>query len=162
MIRYYLIRHGAAQERTAAKWTDDSLRPLTKGGKRKLKMIARSLTKLVGGVDHLLSSPAVRAWQTAEILAKEAGWPSPQAVPALGADLPVADYPATLGADGETFALVGHEPGMSRFAARLLDGRESPQIFDLGTGGIAAIEVDQSPGKPGRLLWLATPKMLLR
>src|SRR5215469_14985125 len=64
----YLIRHGVAEERGEA-WTDDGQRPLTDDGKSKLRKVARGLVRLGASFDVILTSPLVRARQTAEIVA---------------------------------------------------------------------------------------------
>src|SRR5262249_48637670 len=66
-MRLYLMRHGPAGER--ATWTDDDqLRPLTEKGDRRMRSAAEGLKLLNPVVDTLLSSPLVRARQTAEIV----------------------------------------------------------------------------------------------
>ena len=55
-------------------------------------------------------------------------------------------------------ALVGHEPDLGELAARLLGARGSVQFKK---GAICAIDVDgATPGGPGTLRWLLTPKAL--
>src|SRR5512132_2307889 len=64
----YLVRHGVAEERGDA-WPDDSKRPLTDDGMARMRKAARGLARLGVGLDLVLTSPLVRARQTAEILA---------------------------------------------------------------------------------------------
>src|SRR5216683_2320278 len=64
----YLIRHGLAEERGEA-WPDDSKRPLTEEGMSRLRKQARGLARLGVMLDVVLTSPLVRARQTAEIVA---------------------------------------------------------------------------------------------
>src|SRR5436309_9518738 len=66
----YLIRHGLAEERGDA-WPDDSKRPLTEEGMSRLRKQARGLARLGVTIDVMLTSPLVRARQTAEIIAAE-------------------------------------------------------------------------------------------
>ena len=77
------MRHAIAFERDASRWPDDRDRPLTPEGEEKFRRAARGLRRVAGRVDLVLSSPIVRAWRTAEILAEEAGWPDPLAFDAL-------------------------------------------------------------------------------
>lgn len=118
----YLIRHGIAGERDPEQWPDDSLRPLTSKGKKRFRRAARGLVRLVPEVDALLTSPLVRARQTAEALTK-AGWP----VPEICDELAQGDAGALVRAllayrELDSIALVGHEPYLSRFAAAALGG----------------------------------------
>ena len=63
----YLIRHGLAEERGDA-WPDDVKRPLTEDGMERLRKEARGLARLDVSFDVVLTSPLVRARQTAEII----------------------------------------------------------------------------------------------
>jgi phosphohistidine phosphatase len=62
----YLIRHGIAAERGT--YADDRDRPLTAKGRDRTERVAQRLSQLGIGFDLLLSSPLVRAYETAEIL----------------------------------------------------------------------------------------------
>src|SRR3979411_2836134 len=64
----YLIRHGIAEERGDT-WPDDAKRPLTEEGMASMRKEARGLARLGVILDVVLSSPLVRAKQTAELLA---------------------------------------------------------------------------------------------
>ena len=68
----YLIRHGFAEERGPA-WPDDNKRPLTDHGISRLRRAGRALARLGLTPDVVLTSPLVRARQTAEIVARELG-----------------------------------------------------------------------------------------
>lgn len=122
MIRVYLIRHGLAE-------ADGSLpaeaRPLSSKGRRRVRRTASAFSRLCEDVDHYFTSPYVRAAQTAEIVAAATGHDElrvldelrPEASPAS-----IGRLLKTLGklvGDGEGVVLVGHEPQLSRLAARL-------------------------------------------
>jgi phosphohistidine phosphatase SixA len=77
-MRLLLVRHAKAFERDAAAWPDDLRRPLTAEGRDAFIRLAKRLGQLERSVDCVLASPAVRAWQTAQILHERAGWPAPQ------------------------------------------------------------------------------------
>jgi len=81
----YLVRHAIAFNPDDSQWPDDSQRPLTPDGEKRFKQAARGLGRLVRSVDVVLSSPFVRAWRTAELLEKDAGWPKPTRCEALEA-----------------------------------------------------------------------------
>ena len=87
----YLVRHGRAAER-GEEWPDDGKRPLTPQGIDRFQQVVRGLSVLGVTIDTILTSPLVRARQTADILA--AGLrphPSVEVIDALAPGTPVAD-----------------------------------------------------------------------
>lgn len=164
MLRIYLVRHAYAGHADAAKWPDDSARPLTEDAIRKFRSAAAGLRRLVPDVEVVLSSGFARAWATAELLHEVARWPSPRDCPALEAGKPASGALAVLRELKEqSVALSGHEPYLSTLASLLCAGSEHGLRFQLKKGGVAAVEVDGeiAPGS-GRLLWAVTPKILRR
>jgi phosphohistidine phosphatase len=156
----YLVRHGLAAERGEA-WPDDSKRPLTDDGMSQMRKAARGLARLGLTLDVVLTSPLVRARQTAEILAG-ALEPRPPLV-TVDSLAPEGNYAAIV-ADLEKYerktriALVGHEPALGELAARLVGSRHP---IEFKKGGVCRIDVeDIPPSGPGDLRWLLTPKIL--
>jgi phosphohistidine phosphatase SixA len=119
----YLIRHGLAEERGDA-WPDDTKRPLTDEGMSRVRKAARGLARLGVLVEVVLSSPLVRARQTAEIVAGGLD-PRPSLVNAdsLAPDGTYAAVVADLEkhARKTRIALVGHAP-----PDRVQEGRGVP------------------------------------
>ena len=157
----YLIRHGVAEERGEA-WPDDSKRPLTEDGTSRMRKAARGLSRLGVAFDIVLTSPLVRARQTAEIVAGGLA-PRPTLVN-IESLAPDAGY-AALMADLEKqarkprIALVGHEPDIGELAARLIGSRRA---IEFKKGAICRIDLDEiPPSGPGQLRWFLTPKILL-
>jgi len=163
-VEVLLVRHAIAEARDPERWPDDRDRPLTDQGESRMRRAAKGLGLIVSGADLLFSSPLARAWQTAQILHEEIGWPAPGRWSQLEPDRSPAQAVLALGSHAEAarVALVGHEPGMSEIAAYLMVGaaRRGPGI-EMRKGGVACLGVDGVPG-PGSawLRWLATPKML--
>jgi phosphohistidine phosphatase len=159
----YLVRHAIADHRNPARWPDDAEGPLTTKGAVRFRSAARGLHRLVAAVDVVLASPYTRAWETAEILHDEAGWPPPERCPALEAIRPPDDALEILQErnDRSSAALVGHEPYLSTLASLLLTGREGPLQLELKKGGVVLLELVGEPG-PGRaiLRWSVSPKIL--
>lgn len=163
VVEIYLVRHAVAEDRDAARWPDDALRPLTAAGIERFARAARGLARLVPTVERVLSSPYARAWQTSEILRDEAGWPAPEAHDALAAARPADAALAVLRDRSETgsLALVGHEPYLSSLASILLAGDDTAVQFELRKGGVIALTCLEDPGAGGAVLrWSATPKIL--
>src|SRR2546426_11482598 len=67
-MNLFILRHGIAVEKTIPSFKKDSDRPLTGEGRKKTKQVARMLKRLGPSFDVVLTSPYVRARQTAEIV----------------------------------------------------------------------------------------------
>ena len=136
-------------------------RPLTDKGMSRMRKAARGLARLGVSVDVVLTSPLVRARQTAEIFA--AGLDPRPSLVNVDSLAPDGTYAAVI-ADLEKYvrksriALVGHEPMMGELAARLIGSRHP---LELKKGAVCRIDVeDLPPAGPGDLRWLLTPKIL--
>ncbi len=155
-----LVRHAIAMER-GDEWPDDGLRPLTHEGAARLRRAVKGLASLGVPVDVVLTSPLVRAVQTAAILVR--AWsPHPEMVtlPALDIGVSIPRVIEALAPYGKSagLALVGHEPGMGELAA-WLTGARVPLPFKKG--GMCLIEMPTwPPTRQGALIWFATPRML--
>ena len=132
-MEIWIVRHAAARDRET--WRlDDALRPLTERGRQRF----RALVARLGGRERVPSviwtSPAVRAVQTAEILAGLEGFRgSVEVAPWLEPEADAADAETAVSElVGERFALVGHEPMLSALAGRLLGKRALPCRFPKG------------------------------
>jgi len=156
----YLIRHAVAEER-GDEWPDDAKRPLSDDGSARMRKAARGLDRLGVTLEVVVTSPLVRTKQTAEIVAAAMN-PRP---PIVAADslAPGGTYQETI-ADLEKqsrrtrIAIVGHEPGIGEFAARLIGSRHS---IPFKKGAVCRIDVDAlPPSGPGDLRWMLTTKIL--
>ena len=78
------MRHGEAGEADSRRWPDDRQRPLTDAGRREHARVAEALRRMGVRFDRLLSSPLVRARETAEITARAYGAPDPELTELLG------------------------------------------------------------------------------
>lgn len=155
------MRHGIAFEQDASRWPDDRDRPLTDEGQAAFRKASRGLSRIVSRVDVLLSSPLVRARQTAEILTEEAGWPEPASADALEPERAAPDVVEALRpyASEDTVAVVGHEPQLGRVIAFLLTGSDDSDSFSLKKGGAACVAFEGFPPEEAVLRWLLTPKI---
>lgn len=158
----YLVRHAFAAHADPARWPDDAVRPLTEEGTTRFRAAARGLQRLVPAVDSVLSSGYARAWQTAELLHDDAGWPEPEECPALEAGRPAsAALDLLQGSNAHSIALVGHEPYLSRLASLLCTGSEDALELELKKGAVASLAF-AGPVEPARacLRWTVSPKIL--
>jgi phosphohistidine phosphatase len=159
-VNLYLVRHAIAAER-GEEYPDDGKRPLTVRGVKRFRRIAKRLAEMGMRVDLILSSPFVRARQTADILAQALpGHPPIVETDALLPGATFSELSAVLGdhAQATAIAMTGHQPSIGAFAARLAGCRGE---FDMRKGGVCRIDVERLPATgPGALRWLATPKLL--
>jgi phosphohistidine phosphatase len=143
----------------------DKDRVLTGAGIEKMKRAAAGLVAAQAIPDVVLSSPLVRARQTAEILVEACGGkPLFKIASALA---PAGNRTELYGAirqhaEVEGVMIVGHEPSLSAIACEILSG--SPGSFmNLKKGGACAIGiVKMSPAPSGILYWFMPPAILRR
>jgi phosphohistidine phosphatase len=161
-LSLYLIRHGLAAERGDT-YPDDSKRPLTSQGIARVRKEGKALDALGVTIAHIITSPLVRAKQTAEALAESMkSHPDVSTSDALAPAGTPAGVIQELGRHARkgSIALVGHEPNIGELAARLI-GARAPLEFKKGA--ICLIEFEVLPPKgTGQLRWFVTPKMLRR
>ncbi|MEI6669973.1 MAG: phosphohistidine phosphatase SixA [Acidobacteriota bacterium] len=156
----YLIRHGIAADTTRA-CPDDASRPLTDEGVERLRIQFKGLRRLDVDIDHILTSPLVRAAQTAALLA-EACRDAPDVI-VVDALRPGGRYEALLAELARLpprrgVALVGHEPSIGMAAARLLGARDG---VPFKKGAVCRIDVATlPPAEPGQLQWFLPPRAL--
>lgn len=159
----YIIRHAIAGERDPEQWPDDGKRPLTPEGRRRFREAARGLASIVPTVEIHLSSPLVRAWQTAEILEADADWPAPVACDALASEGGIEGVAAVLQQHraAASVALVGHEPYVSEMVSYFLSGAADSVHTEFKKGAVACLYLPDGP-VPGAacLRWLLPPKVL--
>jgi phosphohistidine phosphatase len=161
-----VIRHGAAMDKEEFAKTDksDDLRPLTSAGMEEMKEIARGLRELVKKIDLLVTSPLVRAVQTAEIVGAAYDIPVSETTDALSPDSQPKDFEKWSAdfEDVKRIAIVGHEPHLTALVSWLLTG-EDGAIIDLKKGGMCLLEFDSGiKSGSGILNWLMTPRQLTR
>ncbi len=160
LITLYVVRHAIAAER-GDEFPDDAKRPLTPQGIARFREAVEGLAALGVTLDQILTSPLVRARQTADILAEML--PGRPPVTEIRSLTPGSGPTAVMTALGEygrrsSIALVGHEPGIGELAARLIGAR---QAFAFKKGAVCRIDVTALPlAGPGALRWFATPRML--
>lgn len=160
----YLMRHGIAVLREESRGRPDAERPLTDEGAHKTEQVARGLARLGVAIDRVITSPLVRARQTAAIAAR-----------ALGLEDRVQEW-VELGAGGSNEALlgrlraaeqdksfkgvllVGHEPQLSELTSMFLSGTRDLSI-DFKKAGVCCLQVGPAlKWGEATLRWFVTPK----
>jgi phosphohistidine phosphatase len=148
-VRLILIRHADAGERDPSRWPDDTQRPITEKGRRRHRQVAKRLKRRGLVPTLLLTSPWLRAWQTAEITAHYTGGTAPLAAAALAASPSLDQLEQAVGrpAPDAVVALVGHEPWLGELASLLLAGEPHRMGTDLPKSGVLGVECESlSPG----------------
>lgn len=158
----FLMRHGIAED--AGPGVSDAERALTTAGGRKVARSAVGLRRLGARPEIILTSPLLRARQTAERLQQF-----------IGHKPPIEIYqPLTPGHDPEEvlhelvayrglreIVLVGHQPDLGELASYLVSGTTTAVSFDVKKGSVIAIQVGTLPPRaPGLLCGFLTSKQL--
>jgi phosphohistidine phosphatase len=156
-MRLYFLRHGTAAPR--AGWDgDDALRPLTEQGQEEAARMAGLLARSAAAIDVIVTSPYLRASETADIVAQhldlqdkviaderlEPGFDAAR----LGKLL--KDFP-----EADALLLVGHEPDFTITIGELTNGR-----VVLKKGGMAYVDTAAGSLKKAALVWLVQPSIV--
>ena len=155
----HLVRHADAGDPAA--WSGpDAARPLSDKGRGQAERLGVFLADHDVKMDAFITSPKLRAVQTAEIVAGHLG-AKVTTDDRLGDALDLATLDAVLtgAGDPDRAILFGHDPDFSEFVAELCSASNVP----MRKGALAKIEVDrplQTAG--GTLRWLIPPDALRR
>jgi phosphohistidine phosphatase len=154
----YLIRHAEAAPLGEGGVSTDADRPLTDLGREQARRVAAGLQAHGVRPGIFLTSPLLRARQTAEAILEK--WPAPAPEVRVCEELEPGTKRRKLAKaltrlDGNTVALVGHEPDLSTFAAWLLGDRKIH--LELAKAGVAYLRCADKPDKRSAALhWLVT------
>ena len=158
-MKLYLVRHAAAVERGGD--VAEEQRFLTPEGRVFFRKTARTMLNQGLAPGLILTSPLIRAVQTAEILAQTLDYIGPLVVTdALAPGFDVSGLKGLLSAyrNVAELVIVGHEPDLSSVAAALL---VSPAGISLKKGAAIKLKIDpNTPGAPAEFKWLAAGKNL--
>ena len=158
-MNLYILRHAIAVPRGTPRFKDEN-RPLTKDGARKMKAVAEGMRGLKLKFDRIVTSPWLRARQTADIVAKTFH----QEVEIWKSLIPSEDPRQLIAAlrksNDEDLLLVGHEPHLSQFISVLISGGPGTQI-EFKKGGLCKVRSDDLIyGQCATLQWLLAPSQL--
>lgn len=168
-MRLLVIRHAPAEDRAefAKTGLEDSERPLTKAGERKMRNAACGIRSLVPALDMLATSPYARAARTAQLVADAYDGIAPQPVRSLvpgGSRHELLRWLREEANPAATVAVVGHEPDVSELVAWLTTG--TPEAWmTFAKGGACLLEWDgRPPARPGsaQLAWYLRRSQLAR
>lgn len=159
-MRLYIIRHAWAGD-PGPEWPDDAERPLTDDGKRRFRQVVDALGERGFAPRLIVTSPYVRARQTADILVDRLE-PTPElhVLDALrcGSDLNAALRWTAARTESEV-AWVGHMPDVAEMTAALIG--DGGAALDFSKGAVAAVDFEGPPAAgAGVLRWFVTAKLL--
>jgi phosphohistidine phosphatase len=162
-MKLYIVRHAIADPHGSPGAKDED-RALTEEGIRKMHLAAAGLRRLDLIPDLILSSPLLRARQTAEILIEEFGKGMElKILPALAPSGMRRDLYASIASHGKnlnSLMLVGHQPSLGELAGEIISGA-GDCFIDFKKGGVCAIEITRFGNPPsGSLISLVTPSIL--
>lgn len=159
-----ILRHAIAFPRDAKRWPDDSQRPLTMEGMKRARRAAAGLKRIAKKPALVLTSPFVRARDTAGIFAQAAGWPKPVESAALSPGASpneVLDALRRQGGRTGSAAIVGHQPHLGRLLALCLGGDARSEAFELKKSAIVCVRFEGPVrAHQGVLEWLLAPRIL--
>ena len=115
-MRVYLVRHAKAES-----GEPDELRRLADNGRKQAKELGERFAR--DGIDAVLSSPLLRARETADAIAKATGT-TVETDERLGPGATADDLRAAVEGRGERVVVVGHQPDCGRIAAAITGGPE--------------------------------------
>ncbi|MBM3764432.1 MAG: phosphohistidine phosphatase SixA [Acidobacteria bacterium] len=160
-MQLFLLRHGIAED--AQPGTADAERALTAEGSKRLREILKRAKTAGVAPSLIVTSPYVRARQTAELAAELLGYeerlvPSNALVPMAS---PAETWAEVRALRGEpSLLLVGHEPHMSGMMAYLLSAPEL--AVDFKKGALVRVDVFEFGARPRAILkWMMAPKLAL-
>jgi phosphohistidine phosphatase len=163
-MRLLIVRHAIAPQRDAKRWPDDSDRPLTAEGVRRARRAAAGLKRILKRPDLVLTSPWVRARDTATILTQAARWPKAVACDALVPGRSPEEMLEALKHQrvNGCLAVVGHQPGLGRLLALCLHGDPRPEAFELRKSAVVSVEFAGPPRAGQGMLTALLPPRILR
>ena len=157
-----LVRHATADDRDPSRWPDDRDRPLTDKGRKTQRRVSRLLGRLDYTPSLVLTSPWLRAAQTAQILVETLELENPP-VPcdALASDPDAIRLAECVGEQGPNaiVALVGHSPWMEELSALLLGGSISALRIAFPKSGVMGIDLERLEPGAGELRFFLRPGM---
>ena len=162
MKRVFVIRHAEAEEpvEAAKARRNDAQRQLTDAGRHDMRKGARGLTSLTDEIALILSSPLVRALETAEILHGAFPRAGLRREKLLSPGFDPEELLEAIAGETGSIAIVGHEPDLSQWVGYMTTG--SPRSLVRMKKG-SACRLDLAPGTAAgeaQLAWLLTLKQL--
>jgi phosphohistidine phosphatase len=164
-MNLFIMRHGIAVDLGAPGIAHDAERPLTPEGQSKLGQIIKAVHGMELSFEAIISSPYVRARQTAELIAcsfkKSTKVELREALAPDGTSALVIETLRRLKPAPENLLLVGHEPNLSHLVSVLV-GSKGGSCVVFKKGGLCKLCVHSLRPRPDASIeWLLTPKQMI-
>jgi phosphohistidine phosphatase len=161
-MQLYIVRHGIAIDREDPKCPPEAERYLTVEGAEKTKQVAKGIAALGIHADLMVSSPYVRAMQTAAIFAGALNYQK-QKIRRTDSLLPSAEPIAILRElarekNASSVFCFGHAPHVDGLLAAAVAAQH--HIATMKKSGVALVELKRLSPPNGQLVWLVTPKLI--
>jgi len=160
-MNLFVLRHGKAEQSSDRA---DGKRALTGEGKDEMRKIGKWMQQKKFRFDVIATSPLIRAYETAEIVARSLGQKERFVVweeLGPGGDLDTLSYRISRYGEDTAIILIGHEPMLSMFISRIISGHDTVSLV-LAKGGLAKIRnFSFDKGPSGELQWLLTPIQMM-
>jgi phosphohistidine phosphatase len=168
-MKLILFRHGIAMDRelAALQKMEDAQRPLTEKGRERTLKMARHLKSWENQVEMIVTSPLIRAQQTADILFHVMKCSDVTVCSELVPSAPPQAFAQWLKTHAKTavrILAVGHEPHLSHFASWALTGTNQ-SFIEIKKSGMICLEIESLAdvsSQSATLAWAVQPKLLLK
>lgn len=164
-MQLLILRHAIAFPRDLKRWPADGERPLTLEGVKRARRVAAGFKRIAKRPALVLTSPLVRARDTAAIFAQAARWPEAAECEALapgGSPEGVLEALRQQGRKAQCVAVVGHQPHLGRLLALCLRGNARAEAFELKKSAIVCLQFEGPPRAGQAMLTALLPPRLLR
>lgn len=154
----YFVRHASAGQHLVNPKKDEK-RPLDADGIEQCGYVGRALAAMNVQPEVIISSPLKRAAQTASLIGNELGYEGKlQFEAAMRPEGAVAEFRGMLDkyAKYEAVMVVGHNPSITEFLARIITKSGSEALIEFKKGAVARAETVR---QAAQLNWFLTPKM---
>ena len=164
-VDLFVMRHGIAVDLGAPGITHDAERPLTPEGRSKLGQIVKAMHGMELAFDAIISSPYLRARQTAELVACSFKKPVTvelcEALVPDGTAVQVVEMLRRFRPPPGKLLIVGHEPNLSSLVSFLVAGKGGSCVV-FKKGGLCKLCVHSlRPHPEASIEWLLTPKQMI-
>ncbi len=159
MQNIFILRHGHAEELDQVQQKNDFDRKLTEEGIDKVTKLASFLNKMEENIELILTSPLVRAKETATIMSKIlVPKPDMKVVEFLTSGVSVKEIAKGLMTFNSlnNVLLVGHAPDLEIFLGKLINAER----IKLKKSALAKVALNEGVELAGDLIWLVVPKVV--
>jgi len=159
-MKLIIARHGEAEKNSPT--GQDRDRSLTDSGRKDIRKMGRYIKSTLLKVSHVYHSPYMRATQTAEIFSQELDSklelvPTDKLAPSSNYFDLLPDLSQFT--NSATVLLIGHNPDVSYFVAKLLKYESNHSCFVFSPGTTVAINIAKENFSNGQIIWIVSPDL---